>query len=246
MFIKDGLVTLYRHLKWVLPGTSGIPPVGRVRFGSLRRLTPLSRNFGYDRGSPVDRYYIENFLARNAQDIKGRVLEIGDDFYTRRFGRDQVQQRDVLHVNPGNPVATFVADLTQAEQIPSDAFDCLVFTQTLHLIYDLRAALATIYRILKPGGVVLATVPGITQLSCDEWASSWYWAFTTRSARRLFEDVFPAGQVEVKFHGNVLASIAFLEGIAYQELKTDELDYCDPQYQLLITVRAVKPDSAGA
>ncbi|HYE35253.1 methyltransferase domain-containing protein [Methylocaldum sp.] len=241
LFAKDGLFALARWLKGILPGAGGIPPVGWVRFGSLRRLTPLSRHFGYDRGLPVDRYYIENFLARHAPDIRGRVLEIGDDSYTRRFGEERVQQRDILHVHPGNPTATFVADLTNAEQIPSDAFDCLVLTQTLHLVYDLRAALSTIYRILKPGGVVLATVPGITQRSCDEWASYWCWAFTSLSARRLFEEFFPADSVEVESHGNVLASIAFLQGMAYQELKSKELDYRDPQYQLLITIRAVKP-----
>src|SRR5215210_7162112 len=54
-------------------------------FGSLRRVTPLSRYFGFDRGLPIDRYYIENFLARQAEDIHGRVLEIGDNSYTQRY-----------------------------------------------------------------------------------------------------------------------------------------------------------------
>ena len=88
------------------------PPVGRVSFGNLRRVTPISREFGFDRGLPVDRYYIENFLTHHADDIRGRVLEIGDNSYTRRFGGDHVTKSDVLHVVEGNPQATIVGDLT--------------------------------------------------------------------------------------------------------------------------------------
>ena len=104
---------------------------GTVDFGQLRRLTPISREFGYDRGLPIDRYYIEQFLSTNASDIRGRVLEMGDDSYTRKFGADRVQQADVLHVVEGNPRATIVADLTCADHVPSDIFDCIILTQTL-------------------------------------------------------------------------------------------------------------------
>lgn len=218
--------------------------VGAVRFGSLRRLTPISRDFGFDRGLPIDRYYVEGFLAEHAADIRGRVLEIGDNDYTVRFGGDRVTQSDVLHVNAGNPRATIVGDLASADHVPSDAFDCLILTQTLHLIYDVHAAIETIYRILKPGGVVLATVPGISPISRDEWSESWYWSFTALSARKLFAASFPAANVMVGAHGNVLASTAFLYGLATRELRQEELDYRDPQYETLIAIRAVKPGAS--
>jgi glycosyltransferase involved in cell wall biosynthesis len=220
--------------------TSG-PRVGRVRFGSLRRLTPISRAFGFDRGLPIDRYYIERFLSVHAGDIRGNVLEIGDDIYTRRFGGDRVTKSDVLHVSEGNPEATIVGDLTSAEHIPSDSFDCVILTQTLHLIYDVRAALKTLYRILKPGGVVLATFPGISQISKDCWREYWCWGFTHLSARRLFEEIFPAANVCVEVSGNVLAAIAFLHGLAAEELREEELEYRDSNYEVSIMVRAVKP-----
>ena len=216
-------------------------PKGRVNFGSLRRVAPISREFGFDRGKPVDRYYIENFLGHCAKDIKGRVLEIGDDSYTRKFGGDRVTTRDVLHIEKGNPLATFVGDLTHADHIPSNIFDCFIFTQTLHLIYEVRLALQTVYRILKPGGVALATFPGISQISNDQWASTWYWGFTSLAARRLFGEVFPERNVNIGVHGNVLAAIAFLEGLSVDELSPKELDYHDPKYELLITARVVKP-----
>jgi SAM-dependent methyltransferase len=218
------------------------PPVGFVRFGSLRRPQPISRVFGLDRGLPIDRYYIENFLGQYAEDIQGHVLEIGEDMYTRRFGDGRVVRSDVLHVQEGNPKATIVADLTCADSIWSDTFDCIIFTQTLQFIYDTRAAIRHLHRILKPGGVLLATFPGISQISrydMDRWGD--YWRFTTLSARRLFEEVFPPGNVTVQAYGNVLAAVAFLHGLAAEELRRQELDYRDPDYELAITVRGVKP-----
>jgi glycosyltransferase involved in cell wall biosynthesis len=217
------------------------PPVGRVRFGDLRRTTPVSAWFGCERGLPVDRYYIERFLGANSGDIRGEVLEVGDDGYTRRFGGNRVARTDVLHVSEGNPRATIVADLSRADGIPSGKFDCIILTQTLHLIYELRPVLQTIYRILKPGGVLLATVPGISQISRDQWAQSWYWSFPRLSMRRLTEEYFPSTCVEVEAYGNVLATIGFLQGIASDELDVGELDYRDPQYEMLVVVRASKP-----
>ena len=225
-----------------LPGvpSAAPPPPGRVRLGDLRRVVPISREFGFDRGVPVDRYFIEQFLARNASVIHGRVLEIGDDAYTRRFGAGRVMQRDVLHVHDGNPQATFVGSLVSADHVPSDAFDCVILTQTLHLIYDVPAALRTVRRILKPGGTLLATFPGISQQSIDEWRTTWFWSFTTLSARRLMAETFGESAVEIEAHGNVLAAIAFLHGLAEHELTRHELEHHDPAYELLITARAHK------
>ncbi len=217
-----------------------VPAVGEVRFGDLRRLTPISRQWGYDRGVPIDRYYIENFLARHQNDVRGRVLEIGDDAYTRRFGGERVTTIDVLHVSEGAPKATIIADLTRADHIPSDRFDCIVFTQTLQLIFDPCAALATLRRILKPGGVLLATFPGITHIDYDEWNESWYWSFTARSAQRLFESIFSATGVRIESYGNVLAATAFLQGLAVEELSLEELDARDHAFQVIVSARATK------
>jgi SAM-dependent methyltransferase len=235
------------------------PPIGFVRFGGLRRLTPISRTHGGDRGLPIDRYYIEDFLSRHAGkseyvlgDIRGRVLEVGDDYYARRFGATSsgqpgaVERIDVLHVDESNPQATIVADLTAADRVPANTFDCVLCTQTLLLIYDLRAAIGTLHRILKPGGVLLATVPGISQIcrpDVDLWGD--YWRFTSRSARRLFEEAFPAENVTVEAYGNVLSSIAFLHGLATEELKRKELDLRDPDYELVVAIRAVKEGRAA-
>lgn len=216
------------------------PRVGRVDFGDLRRTKPISMSFGFDRGLPVDRYYIEKFLTEHASDIRGRVLEIGDNTYTWQFGKERVTKSDVMHVTEGNPLATFVGNLPRADSLPSAAFDCVILTQTLHLIYDVRAALQTLNRILKPSGVLLLTVPGISQLSNDQWRETWYWSFTTLSLERLLADAFPQAGIEIESHGNVLSATAFLQGLASQELSLEELDYQDPHYQLVVLARIVR------
>ncbi len=218
-----------------------VPPAGEVRFGDLRRLAPISDRWGFDRGLPIDRHYIEQFLRRESTAVKGVVLEIGDNTYTRRFGGTRVAVSDVLHVTPGAPQATIIGDLTQADHIPSDRFDCIILTQTLQLIYDTTSAIRTLFRILKPGGVVLATVPGITPISDATWSCQWYWNFTTLSARRAFGEAFPESALTVTTSGNLLAATAFLYGLAAEELHADELAHCDDRYEVTIAVKAVKP-----
>jgi ubiquinone/menaquinone biosynthesis C-methylase UbiE len=141
----------------------------------------------------------------------------------------------------GNPEATIVGDLANAPHIPSDSYDCAIVTQTLQFVYDVRAALATLHRILAPGGVLLATVPGITKISPpeDEEYGEW-WHYTERSLRRLGEEAFGAGNVEATAYGNVLSASGFLYGLAAGDLKPEELDARDPLYEVIVAVRAVK------
>jgi SAM-dependent methyltransferase len=218
-----------------------LPPVGQVRFGDLRRTTPIGRDFGYERGGPVDRYYIEYFLGANQIDIRGRVLEIGDDSYTRRFGGDRVRQADILHVDRDAPGVTFVGDLADGAFLPSNTFDCIVLTQTLHLLFDFAAALGTIKRILRPGGVLLMTVPGISNVDGGQWGPTWHYSFTQHSVARMCAESFPGAEPMVSSYGNVLAVIAFLHGLGVNELTPTELNYQHTEYSLIHAVRVAKP-----
>ena len=230
-----------RWLRGRRDGNPWAPPVGRVRFGSFRRLTPISREYGFDRGLPVDRWYIEQFLEHCALDVKGHVLEIKEDAYTRRFGGDRVTASDVLCLEADDPRATIVGDLVALDHVASNSFDCAIVTQTLQLVYDVGAALRTLHRILRPGGVLLATVPGLSQTSPhQEWGDRWAWGFTRVSAARLVGEAFPGGEVAVESFGNVMTAIAYLHGLSAEELEPDELEHQDPEYQLSIGIWARK------
>lgn len=227
------------RLQWTRAGTVG--------FGDLRRTSPVSRVFGLDRGLPIDRYYMERFLSTWKADIRGRVLEFGDDRYTRQFGGAGVARGHVLHSVAGNPQATIVADLTRADAIAADTFDCIICTQTLQMIYEARVALAQLHRILRPGGVLLLTAHGISRIARREGVDPWgeYWRFTAQSMRRLLAEAFPDGETRIEVYGNVLAAVASLHGLAAEELTPGELDDGDPDYEVLLGVRAVKAVRGG-
>ena len=217
-------------------------PVGSVNFGGLRRLSPISAVFGQDRDLlTIERYYIEQFLAANATDITGRVLEMGDPTYIRKFGKG-VTREDVLNYVEGNPNATIVADLTDAPHIPDNTFDCIIITQTLQMIFEVDKAIKTLHRILKPGGVVLCTSHGMTRVARREGVDDWgeYWHFTTQSKRRLFRAVFPRDNVAVSTVGNIFTCICNLHGLGASEIDQSELDSHDPNFEMLVLVRAVK------
>lgn len=204
----------------------------------LHDTRPLSRRWGHDRGTPIDRYYVETFLNEHRGDIRGRVLEIRDSTYTDRFGVN-VTQRDVLDLDPKNTSATFITDLASADAVPDNSMDCFILTQTLQFIYEPRAAIAHIHRFLKPNGVLLATVPGISRVD-EALAQTDYWRFTRASCEKLFADCFAARNVRVRVYGNVLTAMAFLTGMAREDIRQHRLEVVDELYPVIIAVRALK------
>jgi len=207
----------------------------------LPGLSPVCRDFGKTRGRPIDRWYIHNFLWERRSDVRGRVLEIADSGYTDYLGEGDVEHCDVLHAVPGEPWVTIVGDIATGEGVPRDAFDCIVLTQTLHVIYDIRSAIRVVHDALKPGGVVLATLPGISQISQYDrrnWGE--YWRFTADAAARMFGEVFQPAAVETVAYGNVLTAAAFLYGYAIEDLSEEQLDHRDEDYDMLVGVRAVR------
>lgn len=214
----------------------------KVNWYNLRTTKPVSRVFGLDRGQPIDRYYIESFLENNSSSIKGKVLEIADNKYTKKFGGKNILESEVLHAVDGNPKATIVGDLATGKGIPENTFDCFILTQTLQFIYEFHSAAENVVKCLKPGGVALITVAGISQISrydMKRWGD--YWRFTDKSLTMLFERYVPEENIKIKTYGNVLSSVAFLHGLACDELTREELDYVDQDYQMLITAVISKP-----
>lgn len=213
----------------------------KVIFNDLERNKPVSKVFGFDRGTPIDRFYLEKFLLKNSRYITGKVLEVGDSTYSKRFAGEEVTSFEVLHAVPGNKAATIVGDLTDSATLPENFVDCFICTQTFNFIFEVQKAIAGAHHLLKPGGVMLATVAGISQISrydMDRWGD--YWRFTSASIDRLFRPLFTGG-VEIATFGNVLAATAFLQGIAVEDLPDPALlDECDDDYQLTIAVVARK------
>ena len=215
---------------------------GWLRWGDFNSVSPINKSWGFNRGKPIDRFYIEKFIELNSGLIKGNVLSVGDDYYAKKYGGSLLKESNILNLYPTDN-STIVADLADANEVDSNQFDCFLLIQTLQLIYDLDSAVETAYRILKPGGYLLVTVPGITPLKDEEWNESWFWNLTLLSAKRLFETHFKAENLTIEVHGNALAATAFLHGLAVEDVGVSKLQYADSGFPVTITVRGKKESS---
>jgi len=205
------------------------------RWGNLRRVAPFSSSFGFDRGTPVDRFYLHRFLDVNRAAITGRVLEIQMPGYTRQFGYDVIESHTV-DIDPKYN-ATFTCDLAEAAMIPSDHYDCVLLPNTLQHLALLEPALRTTLRVLKPGGTLLASAAGLLPLIDD---AGDFWRFSADGWQRVLSREWPGCQIAIEAHGNCLSAIAAMHGLAEEELRVDELTVNDPRYPVLITVRCRK------
>jgi len=206
---------------------------------------PVSKLFGFDRGVPIDRYYIEKFLSENRHLIKNVTLEIAESTYTKKFGGKKVKKALVFNIKKSHLKEHIIGNLATGKGIKESLVDCFIMTQTLPFIYDVHSAVKNAVKILKPGGSLLITVPGITQISrydMSRWGQ--YWSFTDLSLRKLFEEVVPSSSIDIKTYGNVKSAAYFLFGFAQHELTRKELEYHDSDYQLIITAVIKKPKSS--
>lgn len=238
-------VSLRQAVKTVLPRPARRAAVrGRLWVGGIGarvRLTvgvePLSYLWGSDRGLPIHRYYLNQFLQHFASDIRGHCLEFNDPGYTRYFGGSAVEKVDVLHIDETNPLATVVADLTKPNDIPTNRFDCIICTHVLHIIGDLDKAVAELYRILKPQGVLLVAVPQVSM--CDPGFHE-LWRFTSEGLALVLTKAFGKENVTVKAYGNSLTAVGEIRGVVAHEFSESALNYHDPRFAVEVCGRAHK------
>lgn len=216
-----------------MSNSENIPRItlGTLNWGDLRHMEPVSERWGFDRGKPIDRYYIEAFLRKNEIHIQGNCIEVMNDNYIRMFGGEKVSAVEVLDIDPGNEKATITGDLTRAETLPLETFDCFILTQTLPVIYDIRAALINSYTALKPGGVLLITAPTLCRYSPHPED---LWRFTDVSIRKLIKETMECEDLNVSLYGNLVTSIGFLLGIASEELSKEELNHFDKRFPIIV------------
>ena len=201
---------------------------------------PVSVVFGTDRGTPIDRVYIDDFLSNHAESITGDVLEIAENTYTLKFSRN-LKQSHVLCVTADCPAATIIGNLETGENIPENKFDCMIITQTFAFIYDVRSVVKNCHKALKPGGILLLTNPALSPVSTydmERWGD--FWRFTPLSMKRLLEECFPKDQIEIKSYGNYYTVQAFMAGKAAEELNKSKMYPSAEIYPIVIAASARK------
>lgn len=211
---------------------------GRLAIG----VEPLSEAFGEDRGTPLTRHYVTQFLSQHAGDVQGRCLEFEGADYVTQYGGDAVTHVDVLDLTADNPHATLVGDLTAENDFPSDAYDCIVCTFVLHEIFDMRRAVSELHRMLRPGGTMLVAVPHVTM--CEP-AYGERWRFTVQGLTELLGEAFPAETTHFRAYGNSLTAAAQLRGLVAEEFTAGELAVHDPRFAIIVCARVQKPAAAA-
>lgn len=204
---------------------------------------PVSSEFGLERGTAIDRYYIEHFLEKHKSLIRGDCLEIAENTYTMRYGGDRVKKAYILHLEGWGENA-IKGNLETGEGIEEGKYDCAVITQTLMFIFDLRRVAENIYRLLKKGGNALITVAGISQISrydANLWGS--YYGFHADAVKALFEPVFGKENVKVETYGNVKTAAALLCGLCQEDLQNEDFKYHDRDYPLIVTAVVHKEEN---
>jgi hypothetical protein len=210
-----------------------------VRWGSLRRYTPIGKWWGASRGVPVDRHYIDAFIRSNGPWITGDVLEVKEDLYASRFGH-ALSSVDILDIDPTNPKATVLADLGVPGALATEAYDCIIVTQTLQFVERLDVAVGSLWAALRPGGRLLISLPCVSRLE-PSLAHVECWRVLPAGLRRVLERLCPGAEVSVEGRGNQVAAIAFLAALGVRDLRADELDHDDPGCPLITLGSATKP-----
>lgn len=208
-----------------------------VRWGNLRRLEPRSSRFGFDRGTPIDRHYLDRFVRRHSGCIRGIVGEVAEPTYAD-LGGAAVSTVEILDIDPANPRVTMLVDLADEHALPRRHFDCLIVTQTLQYIGEPEAALRGLARALKPGGILILAVPALAPHDSIEDDDSDYWRFWPAGLHKLLARTVPGAALTVQGYGNLLTATAFLQGISAEELYAEELEAHDPRYPIVVCALA--------
>lgn len=129
-----------------------------------------------------DRYLLKKKIGQYGHVVTGRMLDIGAgevDRYARYF---KFTERVTTDIQQGDNVDI----VASADKLPFDdaSFDSVVCTQVLEHVPYPQSVVDEMYRVLKPGGSVLATIPQTTPLHEEPHD---YYRYTKYGIQHLFE-----------------------------------------------------------
>ncbi len=200
----------------------------------------ISKRYGFDRGKPIDRYYIEKFIENNKEVIRGKCLEIDNDFYTVRFGGKMVSHKDVLDIIETKR-ANIKGDIRNLKgKIADDVYDCIILTQTLNVLDDYESSIGECYRILRPGGVLLVTMPTVSPSTSKGNSETNMWRFSVLGAKYVFGKFFNKEKLKVIGMGNMEAVKFFWMGMSIEDMNEEGLSFKNGDKALIIGIRATK------
>lgn len=208
------------------------PRPGCVEFGDFKRFWPFSHQFGFDRGGPVDRYYLKKFVQAIHPKVRGRCLEIGGSLGNNRsyqFAVDEFRTLDLPAVGDD-----LVGDAADPQLFDQGSWDSIVAFHVLEHCPDPFAVVSNLHRWLTPHGHAFVVVP------CAQRVHNFpgdYWRFMPDGLRVLFKSF---SEVIVSAYGNPLTLVSNYLGLSHKELVAEDMDFVHPDYPVLGCVVARK------
>lgn len=213
-----------------------------------RHLIPLPGWPGPSRehAIPGERKWIDRFLIASASLLTtGRCLEFGDLTYTQTHFASQCWHRHYTRYTgknapPAGMTQSFEVDIDYGPgPIPINSFDTIIATMVFEHVKDPSTSASTLFQVLKPGGIMLWTVP-----------TSWphhvapgfgdYWRYTEEGGRLLLQR---AGFeiMDSECHGDSSTVALYAMGMGEEEMIAKETYSGDCNYGVNVGIRARKP-----
>lgn len=210
------------------------PTKNSLDWGDFRRKVPICQAFGLTRGTPVDRYYLRQFIEEIQEQVNGKILEVGGtpkdkDFYQLNQGSSY----QILNLEAGSGV-DIVGDIHNPSVMEPESLDSVIIFNVLEHCYAPWIAVENIHKWLKSGGKCFAMVPNGIRVHATPVD---YWRPLPDGMNFLFRNF---SQQKLYVYGNPISVIASYHGIAAEELSEEELNTFHPDYPVATCIVAEK------
>lgn len=209
-------------------------PIGTLNWGDLRRGKPFCNEFGFERGTPIDRYYLDKFISSIRHLVKGKVVEIGGALSNReQYGFENTSTYDAVDLL-SSPFVNICGDIHESNLLKPDYYDTILLFNVLEHCHTPQKVVDNIHNWLASSGYCLAIVPNAQRIHNNPGD---YWRILPDGMKTLFQNF---AKVQVTTYGSPTSLIASYMGIAAQELTHDELTEINPLYPVTTCLVAQK------
>lgn len=209
-------------------------PFGAIEYSDFKRYAPLCHDYGYSRGTPIDRYYLEQFIREIRSYVVGYTLEIGgsrENQYLYGFTNAMSYKTMDMHQKPEVDIT---GDIHDPNSLGSNSFDSIILFNVLEHCEKPWIVVENIYNWLTKRGSVFCMVPNSQRIHRDPKD---YWRILPDGMRSLFAK-FPIKQLYL--YGNPITTIATMMGVAAEELSSEELNSFNSEYLVATCIYACK------
>jgi SAM-dependent methyltransferase len=146
----------------------------------------LSKSSQWHYFSPVFYAQYKAVLPMIARFVKGKTIDLGCG--TMPFENLLVSKATVYHTLdlwPHSEKVTYIGDIQDMSMIASASYDSAICFEVLEHVSTPSLAINEIYRILRPGGILIISVPHLSRLHDEPYD---YFRFTKYGLRCLLEN----------------------------------------------------------